>query len=120
MPLTMFAWVLGGLGLIGVPATAGFISKWYLINAALERGWWPVAVLVLLSSLLALIYVWRVVEVAYFQSPAEKHAAVPEAPAALLIPTYVLIGASVVFGLWTSLSAGVARQAAQQLLEVTP
>ena len=120
MPLTMFAWVIGGLGLIGVPVTAGFVSKWYLITAALERGWWPVAALLLVSSLLAAIYVWRVVEVAYFQSPAEKHAAVPEAPAALLIPTYVLIGASVVFGLWTSLSAGVARQAAQQLLEVTP
>jgi multicomponent Na+:H+ antiporter subunit D len=120
MPWTMFAWVVGGLGLIGVPVTAGFISKWYLISAALERGWWPVALLVLLSSLLALVYVWRVVEAAYFQDSPEQHAEVTEAPAAMLIPTYVLIGATVFFGLWTSLSAGVAQQAAQLLLEVTP
>lgn len=119
MPVTMFAWVLGGLGLIGVPATAGFISKWYLITAALENGWWPVALLVLVSSLMALIYVWRVIEVAYFQRPSERHALVSEAPLAMLIPTYVLIGAAVFFGLWTSLSAGVARQAAEALLEVT-
>ena len=119
MPLTMFAWVLGGLGLIGVPATAGFISKWYLINAALERGWWPVAVVVLLSSLLALVYVWRVVETAYFDTPLEKHAAVQEAPLAMLIPTGILIGASIVFGIWTEWSASIARQAAELLLQGT-
>jgi multicomponent Na+:H+ antiporter subunit D len=64
MPLTTFAWLLGGLGLIGVPVTVGFVSKWYLISAAWEKGWWPVAMLVLLSSLLAMTYVWRVVEAA--------------------------------------------------------
>jgi multicomponent Na+:H+ antiporter subunit D len=120
MPLTMFAWVIGGLGLIGVPGTAGFISKWYLISAALEKGWWPLALLVMISSLLALVYVWRVVEVAYFQSPPERLASISEAPVALLIPTCVLIGATVFFGLWTSLTAGVARQAAESLLKVAP
>ena len=116
MPVTMLAWVLGGLGLIGMPVTAGFISKWYLIAGALEKGWWPVAALVLLSSLLAFIYVWRVVEVAYFQSPPARHSEVTEAPLAMLIPTCVLIGASLFFGLWTSLTAGLARQAAEAIL----
>ena len=36
MPLTMAAFVVGGLSLIGVPVTAGFVSKWYLVSAALE------------------------------------------------------------------------------------
>lgn len=116
MPFTTFAWVLGGLGLIGVPLTGGFISKWYLISAALERGWWPVALLVLLSSLLALVYVWRVVEVAYFQAPPERDREPSEVPLSMLVPTYVLVCASLLFGVWTSLSAGVARQAAEVLL----
>jgi multicomponent Na+:H+ antiporter subunit D len=116
MPVTMFAWVVGGLGLIGVPLTAGFVSKWYLISAALERGWWPVALLVLLSSLLALIYVWRVVEVAYFEEPPEDAAAVKEAPLAMLVPTCLLIGATIVFGVWTEWSVDFARQAAVLLL----
>ncbi len=122
MPVTMLAWVIGGLGLVGVPATAGFVSKWYLISAALERGWWPVAVLTLLSSLLALIYVWGVVEVAYFESPpeaAESPVEVAEAPLAMLIPTWLLIGLSVLLGFWTSLSVGAARQAAELLLGAT-
>ena len=120
MPVTMFAWVLGGLGLIGVPLTAGFISKWYLIGAALESGYRLVAVLVLLNSLLALVYIWRVVEAAYFQEPPERHSQVTEAPLSMLIPTCVLIGASLFFGLNTSFSVDVARQAAEMLLGVTP
>jgi multicomponent Na+:H+ antiporter subunit D len=115
MPWTMAAFVAGGLGLIGVPLTVGFISKWYLIVAALDRGWWPVAVLVLLSSLLAVVYVWRVVEVAYLQ-PSPDGAPSGEAPLSMLIPTWVLIGASIYFGIDTDLSVGVAQKAALSLL----
>ncbi|MCB0079205.1 MAG: hypothetical protein KDD73_17530, partial [Anaerolineales bacterium] len=38
MPLTAFAYVIGGLGMIGVPLTCGFVSKWYLVSAAFEQG----------------------------------------------------------------------------------
>jgi multicomponent Na+:H+ antiporter subunit D len=117
MPLTMFAWVLGGLGLIGVPATAGFISKWYLIQAALESEMWPIAALMLISSLLALVYVWRVVEVAYF-NPPDHEVERCEAPPLMLIGTWVLIGASLFFGIFTGWSAGIARSAAEALLGV--
>jgi multicomponent Na+:H+ antiporter subunit D len=118
MPLTMAAFVVGGLSLIGVPLTVGFVSKWYLVMGALERGLWPVAVLILLSSLLALIYIWRVVEVAYFRRPPEEAPDVSEAPASLLVPTWVLVGATVFFGIFTSLSVGVASAAARMLLGV--
>ncbi|HOW61973.1 MAG TPA: monovalent cation/H+ antiporter subunit D family protein [Candidatus Contendobacter sp.] len=118
MPWTMGAFVIGGLSLIGVPLTAGFVSKWYLIVGALEKGWWPVAVLVLITSLLAVIYIWRVVEVAYFK-PAPEGRVVREAPLALLVPTWALALANLYFGLDTSLNAGVARLAAQSLLGVS-
>ncbi len=120
MPWTMAAFVAGGLSLIGVPLTAGFISKWYLILGALERGWWPVAVLVLVGSLLAVVYIWRVVEVAYFRPLPENHGAVTEAPPSLLLPTWALVVATVYFGIDASLTVGVARQAAELLLETWP
>jgi multicomponent Na+:H+ antiporter subunit D len=119
MPWTMAAFVIGGLSLIGVPLTAGFISKWYLILGALEQDLWPVALLVLFTSLLALIYIWRVVEMAYFQ-PAPEGRTVREAPLGLLIPTWTLALANLYFGLNTSLSAGVARKAAETLLGAAP
>ncbi len=116
MPVTMLAWVIGGLGLIGVPLTCGFVSKWALISATLERGTWLVAALILLSSLLALVYVWRVVEVAYFQAPPDGRTETREAPWAMLIPTWILIGLTIYFGLSTSMSLDVARRAAEALL----
>ena len=55
MPLAMAAFFIAGLSLIGVPLTVGFVSKWYLIQAALENGWWPIAILIVISSLLAVV-----------------------------------------------------------------
>jgi multicomponent Na+:H+ antiporter subunit D len=118
MPITMAAFVVAGLSLIGVPLTVGVVSKWYLVMGAIEGGLWPVAVLILLSSLLALIYIWRVVEVAYFRQPPEDAPEVSEAPASLLVPIWVLAGATVFFGVFTSLSVGLASAAARMLFGV--
>jgi multicomponent Na+:H+ antiporter subunit D len=120
MPWTMAAIVIGGLSLIGVPGTAGFISKWYLVLAILEQGLWPLAVLVLIGSILALLYIWRLVEAAYFQRPDENAVVPGEAPLSLLIPLWVLAAANIYFGLFTELNVGLAEQAASQLLEGLP
>jgi len=116
MPMTMAAFVIGGLSLIGVPLTAGFVSKWYLVLGALEKGWWPVAVVILATSLLAAVYVWRVVEVAYFRDPPAEGPVLSDPPLALLAPTWILTGACVYFGIETSLSVGFAEGAALFLM----
>ena len=120
MPWTMAAFVGGGLSLIGVPMTVGFVSKWYLVVAALERGFWPVAAVVLFSSLLAVVYIWRVVEVAYFEAPSavEGEGTVREAPLSMLVPVWALVVAIFYFGITTEFTAGIARQAAESLLKV--
>jgi multicomponent Na+:H+ antiporter subunit D len=115
MPLTAFAFVLGGLSMIGVPLTAGFISKWYLALGALKAGMWWVLPLILIASLLAVIYIWKVVEAAYFQEPPEG-AECKDAPLGLLIPTYLLIGASFYFGIFTDPMLSAASEAAELLL----
>jgi len=116
MPLTMAAFVVGGLSLIGVPLTAGFVSKWYLIQAALEAGWWPLAVLIVFSSLLAVIYIWRIVEIAYLQPNLEMPKAREPEPMSLLIPMWVLAGATIYFGVDATTTLGIAGLAAQALL----
>jgi len=116
MPWTMAAFVAGGLSLIGLPLTAGFISKWYLVSAVLRDGYWPLAVLVLVSSLLALIYIWRVVESAYFGVPARSSSNVKEAPAAMLVPMWLFIGLNLYVGVNAEPITGIAQRAAAGLI----
>ena len=120
MPLTMAAIVVGGLSLIGVPLTVGFVSKWYLVLAAIEKGWWSVAVLLLLGSLLAIVYVWRIVEAAYFQEPLAGREQVKDVPLDFLIPVWILVLANIYFGVDTRLSVQVAQAAAQSLFGLGP
>ena len=117
MPWTAAAFVTGGLSLIGVPLTAGFISKWLLIQAVLEDAeliWLAVAILA--SSLLAIIYVWRAIECLYLRPAPEGRPAVQEAPLSLLLPTWLLALANVYFGLSATAPIEVARSAASGLL----
>jgi multicomponent Na+:H+ antiporter subunit D len=122
MPWTFAAIVIGGLSLIGVPGTAGFISKWYLVLAAIEKQNWFVVVVILLGSLMAVVYVWKLVEVMYFKRDNEtdssmtQGALVKEAPLMLLIPTWILVFANIYFGFSTELTVGVAEQAVSLLI----
>jgi len=104
------------LGLIGVPGTAGFVSKWYLIVASLELGLWWLAFLIVASSLISLVYVGRVIETAWFREPGKALAEVREAPLEMLGPIWILAFASVYFGIDTDLTAGLAAKAAATLL----
>ncbi|MEW8626519.1 MAG: monovalent cation/H+ antiporter subunit D family protein [Candidatus Thiodiazotropha sp.] len=120
MPWTFGAIVIGGLSLVGVPGTAGFISKWYLVTAALEQSaWLPVAV-ILIGSLLAVVYVGRLIEALYFKPAADNGKVVTEAPLMLLLPTWGLVLANIYFGLDTDLTVGVAEQAAAILGGMKP
>jgi multicomponent Na+:H+ antiporter subunit D len=119
MPLTSFGLVIAGLSLIGVPGTAGFVSKWYLILAALEKGQWWLVFMIVGSSLLAVLYVWRFVEVAYFRPPRRDLPPAPALPWGMRAACAVLVVATVWLGLDTRFTVGVAAQAAAELLART-
>ena len=114
MPLTFWAFVLGGLSLIGVPLTVGFVSKWHLILAALELGWWPIVIVILAGSMLAVLYVGRVIEAGFFGQPADTTRR--EAPMGMLVPLWILVIANIWFGIDTRLTVDIAEAAAAQLM----
>ena len=116
MPWTFGAIIIGGLSLVGVPGTAGFVSKWYLVAAALEQGAWLSVAVILIGSLLAVVYVGKLIEALYFKPLSETGKTVTEAPILLLVPTWSLALANIYFGLDTSLTVGVAEKAATILL----
>ena len=114
MPLTMAAMIVAGLALVGVPGTVGFVSKWALVRAALDQDALFLAFLIMASSALAVVYVWRLVEVAYFAEPDGK-VEKQDPPLRLLVPTWVLAGASIYFGFFSGFAVQVANLAAAQL-----
>jgi len=116
MPWTFAAIVTGGLSLLGAPLTAGFISKWFLVQAALEQSLWWLVVLIVASSMLAVVYVWRLVEALYFKEPAAGSENVREAPLSVLLPTLLLAAANIYFGLDTRLTVELTGNAAVLLM----
>ena len=116
MPWTFAAIVTGGLSLLGAPLTAGFISKWFLVQAALEQSLWWLVVLIVASSMLAVVYVWRLVEALYFKEPAAGSENVREASLSVLLPTLLLAAANIYFGLDTRLTVELTGNAAVLLM----
>jgi multicomponent Na+:H+ antiporter subunit D len=116
MPITMGAFVIAGLSIIGTPGTAGFISKWYLAVGAMEQGWWWLVFLLVGSSLLSVVYIGRVVEVTWFRPPSKQVEQATEAPLDMMIPALLLVAATVYFGIDTTLTADLALRAADALI----
>jgi multicomponent Na+:H+ antiporter subunit D len=116
MPLTATAFTIAAFGLVGTPGTVGFISKWYLAVGALDHGWWLLVAAIVVSSVIALVYVGRVLEVIWLQDPSLQALQASEAPPAMLLPIMVLAAATVFFGFDTAWTAGVAATVAETLL----
>ena len=114
MPFTSAAFVIGGLSLIGVPGTAGFISKWLLLEAALETGYWLVAILIIASSLFAVIYIWKIIEVLYFSESLESY---NDVSVLTLMPIWILALFCIFLGINTSLTVDVANMATEILFK---
>jgi len=119
MPWTMGAFTLGGLSLIGVPFTAGFVSKLNLAEAALENNWGWAVFVIMASSILAIIYMGRLILLAYFQSPPEIDGAPVqrnEAPLMMLIPMWFLVLLSIGIGINADFMVAAAQGARDVLL----
>ncbi len=108
MPWTMAAFTIAAFGMIGLPPTAGFVSKWFLgIGAVETEQTWAVAVLVA-STLLNAAYFLPVIYAAYFKAPEgewseQRPGTRFEADWLLLFPTLALAGLVLIVGLFANL-----------------
>jgi formate hydrogenlyase subunit 3/multisubunit Na+/H+ antiporter MnhD subunit len=71
MPVSVFALGLAGVNLMGLPPSGGFLAKWLLLTAAWQQQAWHIVIVILLGSLLAAAYVFRVLDLIYARPAAE-------------------------------------------------
>ena len=106
MPLTMAAFAVGALSMIGVPPTAGFFSKWYLILGGIDAGQWQFVVALLFSSLVNAVLFFRIFEIAYYEPISDGHGhaepvAIDEAPLSMLLPLVAVAITIILLGLYS-------------------
>jgi multicomponent Na+:H+ antiporter subunit D len=110
MPYTCAAFVIAAISMIGVPPSVGFVSKLYMILASIEAKKFFFVAVLLLSSLLNLVYFWRVIETMYMKREKEQdhshashgsHVQREEIPFGMLLPIWVLASLCIIMGiLW--------------------
>lgn len=111
MPFTMAAFTIAALSMVGVPPTCGFFSKIYLIMGAIDARQWIFVAVILISSLLNVVYFFRVVEISFFK-PYEPELAyahdggdyekikMDEMPLSMLTPTLILAAGIILLGIF--------------------
>ena len=111
-----YTMLFGGLGLIGLPGTVGFVSKWVLVTAAVDKGWWWLAFPVLAGSLASCAYVWRIVETLWAK-PADIDLVQPASPIHFVewLPLVAMTALALWFGLNASFTMKLANLAATAL-----
>jgi multicomponent Na+:H+ antiporter subunit D len=111
MPITFGAFAIASLSMIGAPPVAGFVSKWYLLNGALDAGSLGIMMVLAVSTLLNAAYFAPVVYGAFFGKPAESDACCQfkEARLTMLIPLGICAVISVATGFYPEFFMQFAR-----------
>ncbi len=99
MPWTMAAFAVASLSIVGIPATSGAVSKWYLALGSVELESLTLLAVLMASSLLAAGYLGPIIYKAYFEEPSPDHGEVREVPW-MVVPLVISAAASLVLGLY--------------------
>ncbi|MEM0985922.1 MAG: monovalent cation/H+ antiporter subunit D family protein [Pseudomonadota bacterium] len=118
-PWTMTAFAICGMSLVGIPLTAGFQSKIQLLAASYDSGWWWAVAVIVFSSVLAVIYMGRILEAVFFKAPDNPRKVRQEAPVLVLVPLWILAIGTVWFGIDVSFPLGLTQDAAAAILGET-
>jgi formate hydrogenlyase subunit 3/multisubunit Na+/H+ antiporter MnhD subunit len=96
LPLTVAAFALAGVSIMGLPPSGGFIGKWLLLQAALTQGRWELAGVMIIGGVLAAGYVFKVLGRAFTQAEVSHEA--KTVPASMEWTALLLAGTAIVIG----------------------
>ena len=121
MPVAMGCYTIVSMGLIGIPPTCGFISKWYLAQGGLSMayGWnWVGPAVLLVSAILTAGYLFSIVIRGFFPGNAVQPADLPKAEptAVMLAPMLLLAALCLLFGMFPGALTGFVSSIASAVL----
>ena len=117
MPWTMGAFAIGALSMIGLPPTAGFLGKWFMLTGAAQSEQWFAVAVIVASTILNAAYFLPIVYTAFFEREKVAHAvgAAPsahdhgEAPLPIVIALAVTAAATVLLFLFPEVPLALAK-----------
>ena len=109
MPFTMGAFALASLSMIGAPPVAGFVTKWYLVNGALDFNNIPILIVLVASTILNAGYFVPITIRAFFEGKKERWSRkdVHEAPLTMVVPLVLASIISLVLGIFPDFFVGL-------------
>jgi multicomponent Na+:H+ antiporter subunit D len=112
MPLTMGAFSLAALSMVGVPPLSGFFSKWFLLLGTVESGSFAFAFVILTSSLLNAVYFFRLINYIHFKGNPSVDTLIDEAPLRMLLPIILLGFGAILIGVFADIPLALIEKAA--------
>jgi multicomponent Na+:H+ antiporter subunit D len=100
-PFILMAFAMASISLMGLPPSAGFVAKWMLLKSALLSGHWGYGIVIVGGGVLAMAYLFRVLEIA-MRAPPEGWSRLP-LPKGLAFPAMVLAVTAVLLGVFSDL-----------------
>ena len=109
MPFTMGAFALASLSMIGAPPVAGFVTKWYLLNGALEIKNIPILIVLMTSTILNAGYFVPIIIRAFFEGKKERwsRSDIKEAPMTMVVPIVLASAISLILGIYPDFFVGL-------------
>jgi multicomponent Na+:H+ antiporter subunit D len=126
MPFSVLALILACLAMIGLPPGGGFVSKWFLILSAIDAGQYVFVAVIFISTLLMLVYFWRLIETMYIRpaktsggqgTGSKNELPMKELPMGMMLPVLIMTIFSFLIGfVWISKGGDVFLIALNQSL----
>ena len=120
MPFSYVSVMIGIIALSGVPPLGGFMGKWLLYQAIFEEGYLMLAGFTMFASLLAFLYLFRIVHSIFLGQRKRRHADVKEVPLPMILAQVGLWGAIMVLAIWPQIILIPINGVTGELLQAAP
>lgn len=120
LPISVFAYGIAGVSIMGMPPSGAFIAKWMLLSASFASSQWWWVLVIMSGSLLAMVYVFRVMSRFFVIPDGEAfQKSVPLSPL-LEWPALILALIALFLGLLAPWPLHILSQGSTALIQVIP